>query len=45
VLGRRGAKASLCLVSLGRPARVLAGELEVELPALAQAWPAAPGRC
>ncbi|MGC4114102.1 MAG: PQQ-binding-like beta-propeller repeat protein [Myxococcales bacterium] len=37
VLGRRGPKASLTLVSLGRPARVLAGELEVNLPALALA--------
>ncbi|MBI5548047.1 MAG: PQQ-binding-like beta-propeller repeat protein [Deltaproteobacteria bacterium] len=37
VLGRRGARASLCLVSLARPARVLAGELEVDLSALAQA--------
>ncbi|HEY3452109.1 MAG TPA: PQQ-binding-like beta-propeller repeat protein [Myxococcales bacterium] len=37
VLGRRGARASLCLVSLGRPARLLAGELEVDLSALALA--------
>jgi outer membrane protein assembly factor BamB len=37
VLGRRGPRACLCIVSLARPARLLAGELEVELAALAQA--------
>jgi outer membrane protein assembly factor BamB len=37
VLGRRGARASLSLVTLGRPARVVVGELEVELSALALA--------
>lgn len=37
VMGRRGGKASLSLVCLGRPARMLAGEFEVELPALAEA--------
>ncbi|MGI5864075.1 MAG: PQQ-binding-like beta-propeller repeat protein [Myxococcales bacterium] len=37
VLGRRGASAALCVVSLSRPARLLAGELEVDLAALALA--------
>jgi outer membrane protein assembly factor BamB len=37
VLGRRGPRACLSIVSLARPARLLAGELEVELAALAQA--------
>lgn len=37
VLGRRGTRACLSLVSLGRPACLLSSEVEVELPALAQA--------
>lgn len=37
VLGRRGASAALCVVSLSRPARLLAGELEVDLAPLALA--------
>ena len=37
VLGRRGSSASLCLVSLARPARLLTAEVEVELHGLALA--------
>lgn len=37
VLGRQGDRVSLCVVSLARPARIVAGEIDVDLVALAEA--------